>query len=108
MMESPLTRVAARDMPPGRLGAVLAAVVARWGEKMDQLRHDSAASLEVRFIQTRTGAGRRHVSYDGWYVVRTCPCHEGEEITQPFDTPERAERALAVLDADARRYARRS
>jgi hypothetical protein len=76
---------------------------------MDQLRHDSAASMEVRFLLTSNGrGGQREITRAGWYVVRTCTCHNGHAITEPFDNRERAAQALAVLDDDARRYAIRS
>ncbi len=65
---------------------------------MDQLQHDSAASLRVDYLPSRSNGS-------GWYVVRTCCCHSGEPITQPFESREAAERAMRVLDEDAQRYA---
>ena len=67
---------------------------------MDQFEHDSAASMEVRFCRAQSNR-----MGPGWYVVRTCPCHARQQITVPFASKELAERALRVLDADARRYA---
>jgi hypothetical protein len=82
-------------LPPGpraRLGDAAPLPAAA----MTGLEHDGAASLAVLHLAAvRTGTG--------WYVVRTGPCHRGLPITVPFDDREAAERALAVLDEDARR-----
>jgi hypothetical protein len=64
---------------------------------MTRLEHDGAASLTVKWLR----AGN-NVAAD-YSVVRTCACHFGERITVGFDDRERAERALNVLDEDARR-----
>lgn len=64
------------------------------------IEHDGATSLSVRFLSGLMGARP-----DGWFVVRTCPCHSGQTITAAFENREAAERALRVLDEDARRYA---
>jgi hypothetical protein len=66
------------------------------------LEHDGAASLRVQWLHGRRGGSRGSLSPAGWCVVRICACHRGLTITVPFDSPERAEHALAVLDADAR------
>ena len=71
---------------------------------MDQLEHDSAASLEVRFEEGRNTRNPRQNYQPGWYVFRNCSCHRNEHATVRFDTQEEAKRALGVLDEDARRY----
>jgi hypothetical protein len=74
---------------------------------MTNLEHDSTSSLRVEYRALVPGGGssRQPGLFNGWYVVRTCPCHFGQKITKPFDSLERAERALMALDADAMRYA---
>jgi hypothetical protein len=74
--------------------------------RMTQLAHDSAASLRVEYRELIPGGGwsSRPGFLNGWYVVRTCPCHFGQRITKPFDSLERAERALMALDTDARKF----
>jgi hypothetical protein len=74
---------------------------------MTSVEHDGAASLRVvnRPDGERYSSGHLIQDYVGWYVARTCSCHLGERIAGPFDNREHAEHALAVLDADARRYA---
>jgi hypothetical protein len=69
------------------------------------LVHDGRASLEVRRFAKGTRVLAKASGVPGWYVVRTCRCHFNELITVPFDSRARAERALTVLDDDARRYA---
>lgn len=78
------------------------------------LEHDSALALEVqwvpgrdRMVRPKGGLYLRRPATDGWYVVRLCPCHQGERITGRFETEAEAVAALVALDADARRYAER-
>lgn len=34
---------------------------------------------------------------EGWFVIRTCPCHNGKVMSRPYATPERAGEALDSL-----------
>ena len=70
---------------------------------MTRLEHDSRASLVVRYFEP--AGGHPDLYRLGWYVVRTCPCHQGLPITVPFESEARAIRALNALDEDARRRA---
>lgn len=64
-----------------------------------QPHHDSAAFLEVVRVRARPpyrfGAG--------WYVRRTCACHQRENVSIRFETRAEAEHCRDVLDDDSRR-----
>lgn len=62
---------------------------------MNSIEHNGASSLMVRRTDRRATNVR-------WYVVRTCECHKGVRVTAYFNRREEAERALRVLDEDAR------
>jgi hypothetical protein len=70
--------------------------------------HNAARYLDVRLVSVERGyhgqfAGQFAHATAAWYVVRTCPCHDGELVTIPLRTREQAERArdlmLAVSEA---------
>ena len=69
--------------------------------------HDSAAWLEVWYRPERrchvgNGAKGYRTAPAGWWVRRTCPCHDGKLVSIRFDTEAQAERCLRVLDEDCR------
>jgi hypothetical protein len=49
----------------------------------------------VRFARGRGRAYRGGNS--GWYVIRTCPCHDRLPVTRRYDTREEAESVAAML-----------
>lgn len=55
--------------------------------------HNSGKWLTVAWLPSHQG--RAHAA--GWYVIRTCPCHQGEPVTMPFDTEEKAKVAREVI-----------
>ncbi len=73
--------------------------------------HNGAQWLDVEFRDQRYNGQPRKKRYGrgkgkeparepippGWYVVRCCPCHDGEAVTIPLSTREHAERVLVLL-----------
>ena len=62
--------------------------------------HNSAGWLRVGTEAGISGKGR--VGYlspvaPGWYVIRTCPCHQGCAVTVPYRSRAEAERAMRVI-----------
>jgi hypothetical protein len=57
--------------------------------------HNAAHFLAVRYLP----AARQgwHYLLPGWYVVRTCPCHRGQRVTEPRESEAAALRAKAAM-----------
>jgi len=59
--------------------------------------HNAARWLAVRYLHQRGGRGCCPPIIAGWYVVRTCKCHNGTPVTVPLPSSQRAERARAAM-----------
>lgn len=57
--------------------------------------HNSGQWLRVVYRSTRPRGSR--VRAYGWYVVRTCPCHDQVPVSDAYDSEARAERAMRAL-----------
>lgn len=69
---------------PVRIAA--AWVVRRYGRSSaEPPDHNAARWLEVRFVDKR------------WWVIRTCPCHPGEPVAEPYATQAEALRCVHKL-----------
>jgi hypothetical protein len=62
--------------------------------------HNAARWLTVKYLDDGEGRSRcrgRHKLATGWYVVRTCPCHFGENVTLPLPSQQWAEDVRDVM-----------
>jgi len=57
--------------------------------------HNGSQWLDVRWLTTRQRGWRQFAR--GWYVVRTCPCHDGIPVTLPLVSEAEAERVRQVI-----------
>ncbi len=69
---------------------------------MTKVEHDGAQFLTVKHFAPSGGSLARGKNGLGWYVVRVCPCHQGEVISNRMESQKAAERLIRVLDDDAR------
>jgi hypothetical protein len=65
--------------------------------------HNSGQYLAVIHRPERTtygGTAGRNFPRDhraGWWVIRTCSCHDGLSVTRRYDTRDEAEAAAALM-----------
>jgi len=57
-----------------------------------------AVYLQCSQIRDRAGRLRKNgPAQPGWYVVRTCPCHQGQRVTECLPSAANAFSAIAAL-----------
>jgi hypothetical protein len=60
---------------------------------MSPAEHNDPKWLTVQHDMIGRGAGH----FPGWYVIRICPCHFNHQVTLPYESEERAQRARRII-----------
>lgn len=93
------------DKPSNPVAPLGIAEVFRGGHRTGAMieNHNSGQYLAVvdqTAVLFARGYGRRSPGGPaGWYVIRTCPCHDRLPVTRRYDTRDQAEAAALLLIA---------
>jgi hypothetical protein len=68
-----------------------------WWPAPDVADHNGPQWLEVKFCTLQQWRDGPPMLHPGWYVIRVCPCHQGQPVTIPYPSQARAERTRKIL-----------